>query len=391
MTPLEMVEYVVESVYGRLIRLPFIREIPWIKRNSTPEKIARHGLYDRFPKGKESMGCLYYFGDLLDSLDDYFNTLRFLRRCDPDRYELYRHVGAQVINENSLLEAGKLKKAWLRQRPAFGMVHMRDFNEVEDETIPVALAYYEKVHQPFNVERSKHDIYEANFFFSNRIHSKKGFHERASFHVSVSPRGKIKLLKELYRSSVKVGTAKRKRNTSGVVSRTKYQVSEELTWWMRDINAKKKKKLRPEQYAARIFAMTANTVTNVNAGIQVAVRKGHLTAVFNIDMLRTPYFFKDREKTINHNGRTKKIFHIVRTHLRRTRKGDKYIKTHFRGIKEFNWQGYDIRIKSPKRRLHISSFDLPGTVLEEDKPVPKGFMTLGKTGKLLAEEERRSG
>jgi hypothetical protein len=385
MTPLEVAEYVVKSVYTRFIRLPLIRDLPWTRKQEPPAKPEA-----RIPEGRESMGCLYYFGDLLDHLDDYFHTLRLLRQCDPDCYDLYRHIGAQVINSDSLLEFGRLKKAWLKQRPAFGMIHMRDFNEEDDDRIPVALAYYDKVSQPFNVERSRHDIYEASFFFSNRLNTKKAFNDKASFHVSVSPRGKITLLKELHQYSVKVGS--RKKGSAGTIYRKKFAIPGELKWWVDDIRKREnRKKLTEEKYAAHIFSFIANAMINVNAGIQIAVKRGHLTAVFNIDMLRTPYFFKDREKTVNHNGRTKKIFHIVRTHKRRTRKGEKYIKTHFRGIKEFNWNGYDVRIKSPKRRLHLSSFDLPGTVLEEDKPIPGGFMTRGKTGKLLADEERKSG
>ena len=80
-----------------------------------------------------------------------------------------------------------------------------------------------------------------------------------------------------------------------------------------------------------------------SSGLQVRASKGYVSLKFHIDMLRTPYFFKDRNITVNHNGRKKRIFHIVRTHKR----GDKYIKSHFRGLRKFKWHNYDIVISMP--------------------------------------------
>jgi len=75
--------------------------------------------------------------------------------------------------------------------------------------------------------------------------------------------------------------------------------------------------------------------------VQVNVSNGHLTAVFCIDMLRTPYFFADRD--IEYKG--SKIFHIVRAHRRVGAGGNEtFVKSHFRGLREFVWNGYSVRI-----------------------------------------------
>ena len=70
--------------------------------------------------------------------------------------------------------------------------------------------------------------------------------------------------------------------------------------------------------------------------------------VFYVDVktfFRSPYFFKDRDKAVNQNGKTKKIFHIVAAHERSLPDGNKkFVKSHFRGIRKFMWNGYKVNI-----------------------------------------------
>ena len=49
---------------------------------------------------------------------------------------------------------------------------------------------------------------------------------------------------------------------------------------------------------------------------RVEVSKGDLTAVFGIEPQRVPYFFKDRDYTLDAHGRRKRVFHAVRPHVR---------------------------------------------------------------------------
>jgi hypothetical protein len=77
----------------------------------------------------------------------------------------------------------------------------------------------------------------------------------------------------------------------------------------------------------------------------VRVRKGTAVISFAIDMLRTPYFFADRDKTVTVNGRTHKILHVVRPHLRIGPDGRRHIvRMHFRGLRKFKWNGYSVSI-----------------------------------------------
>ena len=94
---------------------------------------------------------------------------------------------------------------------------------------------------------------------------------------------------------------------------------------------------------------------------------------FSIDMLRTPYFFADRKKVVNENGNTKKIFHIVRGHKR---KNGTFIKTHFRGLREFVWNDYQVKIGLAG--LHRKSiFEFTGALENVDETeMQKSFITI---------------
>lgn len=322
-------------------------------------------------KKSDDFGCLYYFGDLLDTLDDYFKSIKHLRKYDPSRYRIYKSLGGQVVNSDSLFKHQKLERFWLEQTPTFGMVHLRDYG---GENVPLSLAYYVKVERPYFVESSKFsEIYEVNTFFA-KTKNKNALKYADKFHVAVGPGGEIKLLKEIVRYKVSVG--------GGMVNRKKFQYPSYILEWIAQLD-KDSDIENPQEMAQFVFALIANSIVSANAGIQVSVKSGGANAVFNIDMLRTPYFFKDREKTVNKRGRTKKIFHIVRTHKRQTRRyGEVYVKAHFRGLQRFHWNGYEVNIKSPKRDYHLIDFDAPMvSVGEKEKRV--GLISGDKVAEIL--------
>jgi len=100
-----------------------------------------------------------------------------------------------------------------------------------------------------------------------------------------------------------------------------------------------------EEWMREMFALVANRSMSRDSGMTVKVRKNGLCAAFAIDMERTPYFFADREKTVTENGQTKKIIHIVRAHERTLAGGHKkWIRSHFRGLREFTWNGYEVSV-----------------------------------------------
>jgi len=124
----------------------------------------------------------------------------------------------------------------------------------------------------------------------------------------------------------------------------------------------------------------------------VVVKKNGERVTFGVNNDQTPYYFKDRDKTIRTpTGQAKKIVHYVKEHERKY--GDKItiIKEHIRGLQEFEWAGYQCNVISPKLQAKTAaSFTLPSEDVEVDDDT-SNIVYLSKVGKALADsEERRS-
>jgi hypothetical protein len=148
---------------------------------------------------------------------------------------------------------------------------------------------------------------------------------------------------------------------------------EYLSWAVGRIDAS------PEEILRRTFIEAAMMYQNASLGsmIRVEASKGGLTATFGVEIKRTAYFFKDRDVTVNTltaSGRRKPIFHIVRPHLRHTKKGEIVVPMHFSGLKDFDWAGYKVGITVPGRdHMHLTNFDVG-----QQEIFPKGEKTLTK-------------
>ena len=120
------------------------------------------------------------------------------------------------------------------------------------------------------------------------------------------------------------------------------------------------------------------------ADIRIRAQKGSIPCIFSVDLLRTPYFFKDRDTKVNVNGVKKRIFHIVRTHKRKFKNGREiFVKSHFRGLRHFRWNDYNVTITMPGfHHRSLQEFGAAGHVMEGDA-VPSGFADSRQTGKIL--------
>jgi hypothetical protein len=142
--------------------------------------------------------------------------------------------------------------------------------------------------------------------------------------------------------------------------------------------------------ASRIFCVVVNGSANAVDGFQVMVSRAGRTARFNIDLLRTPYFFAERDKTVTVNGRTNPIFHIVRAHKRVKANGEvKYVKSHFRGVRSFTWKGYQVLITMPGyHHRPIDEFDAAAIEEADLEKVKEKTITVVKAGEIIASAMR---
>ena len=326
------------------------RYIRYIINFFSPPKIVKRRK-NKVISSSDNFGCLYHLGNLLDQMDDYFKSISYLKKQDPSAYAIYRRIGGQVVEEDSWINIqSKLETNWLNMRPSFGMIHL---GVPTKKSISVKFVYYEKHEKDIYAEKFSGEMYSVKLFYlwPKKRNVNTGL---VNYKIGIKEDGSIKLLKEHYLERVTIPHRKGKETLT--YYRPKFGYSESLKDMYQDV------KDRPEykgqkitDIAATYFCMVANAMTAAYGGMQVMATKKQNSCVFNIDMLRTPYFFKDREAVIDINGKTKKIFHIVKSHKRKLDLNKEvFIKTHFRGLRQFVWKGYDIVIKNPKTKDTIT-------------------------------------
>lgn len=107
----------------------------------------------------------------------------------------------------------------------------------------------------------------------------------------------------------------------------------------------------------------------------ILVRSKRNRATFVIPQNEAPRFFRDRDATVTSpSGRRARIFHAVAAHYRRTKKGAVPVRMHYRGTRQFTWNGYDVTIFDP-RRATFTSLTVDAHDAAEVKP---DWIPLGK-------------
>jgi hypothetical protein len=165
----------------------------------------------------------------------------------------------------------------------------------------------------------------------------------------VDPRGKVHVIKSRISERVELKHwSKGPRGGKGVgkicFTYSRWMIPDRyLNWAHRPLGY-----VEPEEYLRRLFIEAASLYESAALGsmVRVAVGKNDLTAVFGVEIKRTPYFFKDRDIVLNDKGTRKRIFHIVRPHVR---KDGTAVEMHFRGETDFTWAGYHVSITVPGR------------------------------------------
>lgn len=89
----------------------------------------------------------------------------------------------------------------------------------------------------------------------------------------------------------------------------------------------------------------------------VRASKGKRHCTFAIPINDAPRFFKDRDLAIlKKDGTRKAVMHFVASHLRHYRSGKiKPVITHMRGLRNFNWNNYELEINHPGHKKPSSS------------------------------------
>jgi len=366
-----------------MIRALLRRLIFWRAKTPTVETptVAKQ---DR-RKDTEEQGRWYFRRDILERLDDYMYFAKKLRRTDHEAYNYVSKVGAILGSENALNER-TLSPRWRKEGPNIGAGALAFPSSYDDKTGIVAkFIYFRRINnrppalQPTNAR----DIYYVILFYSERRDDRK-FDKYAwplCFHVGITHDGEMMLLKEKQATQqlFKPHGKRTAQRALGRVTHHSMGVPSGVLTAARDHNMDVDKWVK--------FCATYAMVHYENASMDLIVRakKGNTTAAFSVDLLRTPYFFKDREFVPASDGRRKRIFHIVRVHERNTKHGRTYVRTHFRGMRRFNWNGYKVSVGMPGKHIgDMLDFNV-GTEVFDGPKIPDGYVGSGKMAQIVAE------
>ena len=305
---------------------------------------------------------LYSFkAHILDYLDNQFESLEKMKKQDRGAYNLYKRVGAYIMADSWVFDNGwdyeeyrHMRGWWKTHRPSFAAFYMgHHFGEdlCDDKVRPSFMYFskYDRKHPPIGIQRPRGDgdVYTVSFYFDGAAERGMPYGGVAQYAVHVTPEGDIQCLKSLLDEPVEIRAKRR----SGHVRKGQTFRVPNRKWgyppFFKNYAAEQNKPV--EDMLVASFVMAVNAYSRQHEEMtKIRVTKGGLAAVFSIPVLRTPYFFKDREYYKTPSGNRKPIFHIVRTHKRDLQTGGQtYVKTHFRGHRHFVWNGYKINITVP--------------------------------------------
>lgn len=347
-------------------------------------------------KDVEETGQWYFKRDILDRIDQYFVYIKRMKKVDREAYKMYSKIGATILGSKGQVVEGVPAEFKSGIRPTFGASAFLGRGDTEEENANytfMKFAYFKKMAadtthiEPF----SEGPIYQLTVFLSDRMEDKGNFGLSLWSYVGVYPDGRIKVLKyvEAERQTI---IHKDRRGGTSTIHRMgwTYGLNLDRELEVRDgVESKTRKRwnsLSVQGRAEIIFGITLSGYIWSSGALRVSVAKGNTKAVFCIDLLRTPYFFDEREPVYADKGHKKRIFHIVRTHKRTFQDGrETYVHSHFRGLRRFNWFGYKILITMPgKHHTPLIELDTETHFVEEDEPVWPGYMEEDEATKIIA-------
>ena len=308
----------------------------------------------------------YFRETILDDLDRSFLYMRRLKRFDPDSYEYFRRVGIGIVPRTAMGDYCKLSPWFLQTRPSRGgLFFTQEKSHVGDKMFP-RFVYFTK-YNPRNApavfqRRNRGDIYEVTVVFDEHGDELCKFGGLGqSYAMWVDGDGTIVMLREhcsrKKQIRAKRRTTDRRRGEVFSIPQRRWGISPFMAEWAGDGCLSAEVRNKPELLALSLFTWCANAHEAAHAGIiRVNASRDGITVPFSVNIKRTPYFFKDRTTVVTAKGRTARIFHIVRPHVRANGSA---VHMHFRGLRKFAWNGYDIHITVPGlHHEHIGEVDV---------------------------------
>ncbi len=358
----------------------------------------------------EIYGEFSFRDTILDQLERYWVYLERMRKHDAGAFDTYSELGATIVppvtffihdgvrvSKKGKPEDWKVPEMtpwWRTHRPAFGCVSYGLTARVEQDEmtrqeitkrtmwIPKFLYFHKYKDPPSTVQPTTGgDVYAMTVWWDRpQDHSKHagkwGIPEEFAIYISNdgSDRRVLKVRKDYYeraiaRRSRKHGKRGLKRGRDTTLQHHDWILPREHVTWAKQQHCK------VEDLLITLFmdaAIAYEHAAYSMVRVEVKNPKENLTATFGVDIRRMSYFFRDRDITLNHNGRKQRVFHIVKPHVRHTAKGPINVAFQFRGLREFSWAGYEVSISVPgKDHFMLSDYTVGASDEEYLKDLPK--------------------
>lgn len=358
-----------------------ISNVRW--HDFVPQEQLNQGPAD-YASEVETTGVFYLKRDVLDQMPNYFQTISLLRDTDPGAYELYSHLGCSLLPPAALFYVSDVQKYTSADTlPSFGAVVFPESDrQAHSDRLAPRMVYYTKLTNSSllpNVEATHGVCCRVVMIYAEQKADKAL--AAMVYHVAIETNG-VRVLKERttelasFRSNDVHGGRKLKQ-----VKRFEWTYPESVKLFQ-DSASGRKTIDEACRHAVFVFNLVANIAPRQEIAYQVRCRKhGQPMALFNVAEGRTPYFFKDRELTVNENGRTKKIFHYVPEY---TRSNGTVVRAHTKGLRFFQWNGLAVTIGRPGFDFpDIRKFTAPAIDHAASAPVDDGMIEVDKMSKIM--------
>jgi hypothetical protein len=320
----------------------------WVEGDNKP-----HVLFEE----SEFYGVFNFRDTILKQLERYWVYIERMKKNDPGAYGFYKRLGATLLPYSATgtnrkhdyfkkYEGEKLEKfkeaiyltPWFKKWwPAFGCIciginPLDEEREIKDQGGKMwtpKFAYFVRLaNVPWYVQPIKGGkIYLMTVWWDRPDHRHGKWGVPNTFPIWCSNDGSI--IRALKTREAADGSIRAEHDW-----RIPYAYEE----WAKSYG------LTAQLHLTQMFCHLAHDMEEAAyATCRVEVSKGDMSAVFGIEPHRCPYFFKDRDVTLNVKGHRQRVFHVVKAHIH----DGKAVPMKYRGLKEFEWAGYHVSITVP--------------------------------------------
>ena len=324
--------------------------------------------------------------DILGKLDAYQTYARRMRRSDPDAFAQYARLGAYVIPRIMEIAVGRLEPRVLETLPGFGAIAIGVASDVDPHQpvlgpdglakVPVRFMYFERLRRvgPAIQRMNQGTCYRLTAYCDDADDPRLrawGTGGTFTYAVQVMPDGQVIPLRVLKRQRQIIHHRHGRARGTTTISHQR--------WGLPDTGSD-----NPAEIIQQAFIIGANFWSQAaeQSMIRVTATRDGLTMPFVVDALATKHVFADRDVVRDAAGNPRRIFHVVRTHRRVT---GQVVRLHFRGLRKFDWNGYQVSITVPGRdQLSLADWSVPGDVFDDDE-VREGYVTMPKAADMIAD------